>query len=221
MKSSLYYLILTIICTCLLGLMQIMAQDSTHHIPPADSGNYKSKVQKDISVTKKVIDTARKRSPATKAAIRSAIVPGLGQVYNKKYWKVPLVYGAIAIPVFTFTYNLKWYKKTKYAYSIKYYNDSAHFSNIDPKLQPLSVESLKTYRNDFRKNLDYSVLAFLVVWGLQVADAAVDAHLRDFDISDDLSLKLKPWIPASFNAAGLSLVLNIGKTQPKTVPTPR
>jgi hypothetical protein len=218
MKSFQHNLILTIICISLLGGLQIMAQDSTHRIPSTDSIIYKSKLQKDTVVPKKNIDTARKRSPATKAAIRSAIIPGLGQVYNKKYWKVPLVYGAIAIPVVTFTYNLKWYKKTKYAYSIKYYNDSANFSNIDPKLQPLSAESLKTYRNDFRKNLDYSVLAFLVIWGLQVADAAVDAHLKDFNISDDLSLKLKPWIPASCNAAGLSLVLNIGKTQPKTIP---
>lgn len=161
----------------------------------------------------------KKRSEPGKAAIRSAIFPGLGQIYNKKYWKLPIVYGALAIPVVTFSYNRTWYNKTREAYNIKYYNDTSVVSDlptdgIDPTLQPLSTASLRLYRNEFRQNMDFSVLAFLIIWGLQVADAAVDAHLKSFNISEDLSLKIKPvFTPGS--SAGIGLVVSFRNDKPK------
>ncbi|PWT95755.1 MAG: hypothetical protein C5B52_17065 [Bacteroidetes bacterium] len=201
---------------CFLGKINSYCQDSTHHIPTPDTSVKVPPKPKDSAITKKTVDTTKKKSAASKAALRSAIIPGWGQAYNKKYWKVPIVWGALAIPIVTFSYNVEWYKKTKYAYTVKYYNDTANFANIDPKLQPLSPEALKTYRNEFRQNVDYSVLAFLILWGLNVVDAAVDAHLKDFNISNDLSFKVKPWLPSK-NVAGISLVFNIGKNQPKTI----
>lgn len=157
-------------------------------------------------------DTAQKkpRSMASKAALRAAVLPGWGQVYNKKYWKLPLVYGALAIPIGTFQYNNTWYKKTREAYQIRYYNDTSRIvdlptDKIDPRLLPLSTGSLRQYRNSFRQNVDYSVLAFLLIWGLQIVDATVDAHLKSFNVNDDLSVKIKPqWMPG--NNAGVSLI---------------
>ncbi len=142
---------------------------------------------------KPIADTAKKvRSIAAKAALRSAILPGLGQIYNKKYWKLPLVYGALAIPVSTFKYNSDWYSKTRFAYTVRVTNDTANFKNIARELQPISTEALKSYRNSFRKNMDFSVLDLLLMWGLNIVDATVDGHLRTFNISDDLSLSVKP-----------------------------
>lgn len=142
---------------------------------------------------KPIADTAKKvRSIAAKAALRSAMLPGLGQIYNKKYWKLPLVYGALAIPVSTFRYNRDWYTKTRYAYTVRVTNDTANFKNIARELQPISTEALKTYRNSFRKNMDFSVLGLLLMWGLNVVDATVDGHLRTFNISDDLTMSLQP-----------------------------
>jgi len=120
------------------------------------------------------------------------MLPGLGQIYNKKYWKLPLVYGALAIPVSTFRYNSDWYTKTRYAYTVRVTNDTANFKNIARELQPISTEALKTYRNSFRKNMDFSVLGLLLMWGLNVVDATVDGHLRTFNISDDLTMSLQP-----------------------------
>lgn len=180
------------------------------------------------SVKKKVTDTShhhKAKSEASKAALRSAILPGLGQAYNKKYWKIPIVYGALAIPTYLFFDNKNWYDKCRYAYGIKYYNDTSTVSDlptdgIDPRLKPLSTESTKLYRNEFRKNMDYSVLAFLLIWGLQVADAAVDAHLRSFNVTEDLSLRIRPYYQPMGNATGVSFVFGIGKNSPpKTVPT--
>ncbi|MEY3349311.1 MAG: hypothetical protein RLY46_1350, partial [Bacteroidota bacterium] len=115
-----------------------------------------------------------------------------GQIYNKKYWKLPLVYGALAIPVSTFKYNSDWYTKTRFAYTARVTNDTANFKNIARELQPISTEALRTYRNSFRKNMDFSVLGLLLMWGLNVVDATVDGHLRTFNISDDLTMSIQP-----------------------------
>ncbi len=188
----------------------ISAQETEDTIPHLDTSAIQKKetIQKSASIPKPA-DTVKKkqRSNAGKAALRSAVIPGWGQAYNKKYWKIPIVYGALAVPVVTFTYNLKWYNKTRYAYTVKYTRDTANYDNIDPELQPLSDESLRIYRDDFRRNMDYSIIAFLIIWGVNVADAAVDAHLKDFNVSEDLSLKIHPGHSQMSNTTGISIIL--------------
>ncbi len=143
------------------------------------------------------------------AAIRSAILPGWGQAYNHKYWKIPIVYAAIGTTGFILQSNLKEYKKLRFAYNVLIDKDSANFVNVAPELQPFiesnAINSLRENRNVFRRNIDYSVLFLILFWGLNVVDAAVDAHLRGFNVNEDLSLKIKPSLDNNF--AGLSLVL--------------
>jgi hypothetical protein len=179
--------------------------------------NLKSKIASDS--TKKVDTTTKKeRSLASKAALRSAILPGLGQVYNKKYWKVPIVYGLIALPVSTFQYNSTWYSKTRFAYTVRATKDTANYKNIALELQPLSDASLRLYRNQFRKNMDFSVLGLLVMWGLNVVDATVDGHLRKFDVSDELSLSFKPNFSNGTRQIGISALLYFdGKKNTRTL----
>jgi len=167
-------------------------------------------------VSSKKYDSATKAKSPKEAAIRSAIFPGLGQIYNKKYWKLPIVYGAMGTCVGVFLYNLGNYKDTKFAYRVKYNmrvfgTDSSLFSSIKSILKPLSEESLRFYRNQYRRDIDYSALVFLILWGLNVVDATVDAHLKSFDVSPDLSLQFKPGYSNMAKTNGLSLVLNIGK----------
>ncbi len=173
---------------------------------------------RDSIITTKKIDTSRKidkadtskkvKSIASKAALRSALLPGLGQIYNKKYWKVPIVYGALAIPVSLFSYNRTWYKKTRFAFSVRTLKDSANFPNIDPQLEPLSTPSLKLYRNEFRKNMDFSVIGLLLLWGINIVDATVDGHMRTFDISDEITLGIKPTISNNLGGGGISMILS-------------
>ncbi len=91
------------------------------------------------------------------------------------------------------------------------HTDSALFSQIKPKLKPLSESSLQFYRGQYRRDVDYSALVFILLWGLNVIDAAVDAHLTPFDVSPDLSLLIKPGHSELAGTNGLSLVLKIGK----------
>ncbi|HRN58401.1 MAG TPA: DUF5683 domain-containing protein [Agriterribacter sp.] len=162
-----------------------------------------------------VADTSKKRSPAGTAALLSAILPGAGQVYNKKYWKLPIVYGALAFPAYTFADNLKWFQRTRFACNVLSAKDTARYEEVYVQLQPLvergDRSGLQNYRNDFRRNVDYSVLAFILLWGLNVVDATVDAHLKDFNITDDLSLQIRPGYMPIANTAGIGIVLNIGK----------
>ena len=155
-----------------------------------------------------------------KAIIRSAIIPGWGQVYVRKdldmsffrkYWKVPIIYGAIGTSVGTFMYNLQWYRRTRFAYATLITNDSANFDNVHTKLKSFILinddESLRYYRDEFRRNIDYSVLFFLAMWGLNVVDATVDAHLRSFDVSPDLGLRIKPGYSDLAGTHGISVTL--------------
>ncbi len=167
--------------------------------------------------TIKDTSTENAHSPR-KAAIRSAILPGLGQAYNKSYWKIPLVYGALGLTGSIFTYNLKNYKATRFAYQAKYkaslpipQRDSTDYFKIRKDLTPLSIETVKFHRDQFRRDIDYSVLFFIIAWGLNVVDATVDGHLKSFDISPNLSLKIKPGHSEMAGTNGLSLVLAIGK----------
>jgi len=202
-----FFLILLVNSTNILFAQKALksANSKTQAALPADSSK-KSTIK----------DTTHKvRSIAAKASLRSAILPGLGQVYNKKYWKVPIVYGILAIPVSTFSYNSTWYKKTRFAYSARSDADTTNDKLIAPELQPLATASLKLYRNEFRKGMDFSILGLLVLWGLNIADAAVDGHLRTFDISDDLSMQLKPNLSTGRNGQmGFTASFHLGKTKP-------
>lgn len=152
-------------------------------------------------------DTSAKKFNPRLATIRSALIPGWGQAYNKKYWKIPIVYGALGITAYIFFDNLDTYKKLRLAYKLRSDTNRLNDTLIDPRFSVLSTSSIRTYRNEYRQNVDYSVLFFLVFWGLNVVDATVDAHLKAFDVGDDLSLKIKPTFKSINNFPGLSLVL--------------
>jgi hypothetical protein len=167
------------------------------------------------------IDSILKYHSPRKAAIRSALVPGLGQIYNKKYWKVPIVYGALGVSASIFVYNLKWYRRTRFAYTAKdealpkvdpitgapITPDSTKYWQIHPSLINLEMNAIRSYRDEFRRNVDYSALFFLVIWGLNVVDATVDAHLKSFDVSPDLSFRLKFGQSPMAGTNGLSFIL--------------
>lgn len=151
------------------------------------------------------------------ATRRSAILPGWGQITNKKYWKLPIVYGALGTTAVIFFRNVNQFKEARDAY-INATDNNEQNDNLIPepyftvRFQP---ERIRTFRNQVRQNVDYSVLFFILFWGLNVVDAAVDAHLKTFDVNDDLSLQIKPGRSTLANTNGISLVLNFKHNRSK------
>ena len=143
------------------------------------------------------------------ATLRSAMIPGWGQIYNKKYWKLPLVYGGLGITASVFQYNVKNYNLLRQAFSYRTDTISANDALIDPRFKNLSTNAIQSYRTSFRQNVDYTVLFFIAFWGLNVIDATVDANLKAFDVNDNLSLQIKHGYSPMANTTGLSLVLDI------------
>ncbi len=212
---------------CLLFSIRVNAQHTDTLIvnPQADSilekkdnqysGKKMSQAERD-SIDKRLHDNPRK------ATLYSAILPGAGQVYNKKYWKVPIVYAAIGIPAYAFFYNKSWYQKCQYALTVCV-NTANNGSVGDDSLKKVAPELLPfvttndqngiiTNRDSFRKNQDYSVLFFLLFYGLNIVDATVDAHLKDFNVSSDLSFQIKPMIlPGPTPSAGITLAFDFHK----------
>ncbi|MBC7721015.1 MAG: hypothetical protein H7068_03275 [Pedobacter sp.] len=178
-------------------------------------------VTKPIITKKEVIvvkDTsARPKHDPRIATRRSLIFPGLGQIYNREYWKLPLVYGALSIPTITYFYNDNFYKESKFAYEARYKaalpigqgRDSTDYNTLDPKYQRADVAAIQSVRNASRRDRDYSILWFFIVWGVNIADATVFAHLKNFDVSNDLSMHIQPTFNPSTLGPGVSLIVSI------------
>ncbi len=149
--------------------------------------------------------TAKKHNPKI-ATFRSAVLPGWGQAYNRKYWKIPIIYGALGTTAGVFLYNIKTYKLLRKAVVLKSDTLISNDDQVDSRFRAFPLESIRTARNVYRQNIDYSVLFFLVFWGLNVVDATVDAHLKAFDVSSDITMKITPGINYLSNSAGLSFI---------------
>jgi hypothetical protein len=157
---------------------------------------------------------AKKKHDPRKATLYSTFLPGLGQIYNRKYWKLPLVYAAVGIPAYEYFDNKRWYQRCQYALAVivgaqatgSINQDS--LAKVNPQLQKFVTDkddnSVRSYRNEYRKDQDYSVLFFLLFWGLNIVDATVDAHLMNFDVSNDLSIHLQEGPPSSPSFGGMS-----------------
>ncbi|MDR0660510.1 MAG: DUF5683 domain-containing protein [Prevotellaceae bacterium] len=124
-----------------------------------------------------------------KPTIYSALIPGLGQIYNKEYWKVPIIYGGLAFCGYLINHNNIQYNRFRDAYNNATGTPSKPHEFENKNYTP---ENLKYFRDGYRRNRDYSILAFVIVYALNIIDANVFAHLADYDISDNLSMKFEP-----------------------------
>ena len=184
----------------LLVTLALGAQDRIYHTPDTTSEeNYRYY----IDLTKK--------PDAIKAVWLGTIFPGAGQIYNKSYWKLPIVYGAFMGCGYAISWTQNRYSSYKTAY-LDLYNDSqAGTVSEDPGKSYIAVlpngydlsrvggsgtwmNTLKNRQSTFRRYRDYSILAIIVAYALSLIDAYVDAQLFDYDISPDLTLNVEPQI---------------------------
>ncbi|MFT7298946.1 MAG: hypothetical protein ACI81S_000880 [Sphingobacteriales bacterium] len=156
---------------CFSGILSAQAQDST--------------VIKDVE-SLLVADTGH----SSKKAVRlSKFLPGAGQIYNDKIWKAPIIYGGFVALGLAINFNHSKFKEFNAPLVNRLNGDST-----DVYLNQFTNDNLRTLKNFYQRNRDLSIIGCVVLYTLQIVDAYVDAELYDFDISDDLSLRVHPEI---------------------------
>ena len=157
---------------------------------------------------------------ANKALWLAMVFPGGGQIYNRKYWKLPIVYGGFVGCAYALNWNNKMYQDYSQAYldimdndpNTKSYEDFLPLNSSISGQESRYKELFKKRKDMFRRQRDLSIFCFIGVYLLSVIDAYVDAELSDFDISKDLGLKIEPAIindnkTRNFNSVGLQCSL--------------
>nr|WP_255610498.1 DUF5683 domain-containing protein [Robertkochia sp. 3YJGBD-33] len=147
--------------------------------------------QKDLRRLERIMDP---NTPA-KAAFYSAILPGLGQIYNRSYWKVPLVYGAIGTGVYFYINNTNEYNRYRDAFKRRLagFQDDEFYdinnSGIVPGNPDVSDQALRDAQEFYQRNRDLSLVITVGLYVLNIIDANVDAHLKQYNVNEELSFK--------------------------------
>ena len=176
----------------ILPVNHLLSQNDSAYITGIDTMQYKS---------------GEKYHSPHKATFYAAVFPGLGQAYNKKYWKLPILYAGLGGIIYGIHFNTTYYTKYKNAYRDFIIRDPANTSYVEfaekAGLTQEQVETvyagwferaLKNKKDYYKRNRDFSYIGLLAVYVLSMIDASVDAHFYNYDISDDLSLKIEPKI---------------------------
>jgi hypothetical protein len=132
----------------------------------------------------------KKHSPLV-AGLASAILPGAGQFYNKKYWKIPILYVGAAVDIYFIVTNLKNYNEFRQAYIANINGDSG---TTNPYAFIYSASDLLSIQAYYQKYYDLSIIIGGVIYAINILDAIVDAHLFYYDISDKLSMSVTPTV---------------------------
>ena len=148
-----------------------------------------------------------------KAAILSLAIPGGGQIYNKRWWKLPLVYGAVVGMGLTIDHNQSNYRRLRDALELKRDTMEHEFSgtSID------NLQALRSLRDEFDKNTQMAYVGMFIVYTLQALEAFVDAHLKSFDVDDNIGMELKPTVDfhgLSTPTIGLGVTIPLNRKPP-------
>ncbi|MEE1962811.1 DUF5683 domain-containing protein [Flagellimonas taeanensis] len=125
----------------------------------------------------------------SKAAFYSAVLPGLGQIYNKRYWKAPIVWGAIGTGIYVYSYNNTEYKRARNAFKRRLagFTDDEFFGRI-------SDEALEGAQENTQRDRDLALVITIALYALNIIDANVDAHLKQYNVDDNLAVDFQPYI---------------------------
>ena len=196
LKSSLILLLYTLVFSSALVLTPIAAKCQSTDSAPADTiaGNSNN----DLIIKRLPFQPNPKR-----AGLYSAILPGLGQFYNRQYWKIPVIYAGLAVAGYYFVDNLNNYQAYRKAYIGRINNPYP----TDKYVNIYTQDQLQQLQNDYNKFLNLTVLFTGVGYTLQVLEAITGAHLKNFDISRDISLNVQPVVYPKALGIGLAVTL--------------
>jgi hypothetical protein len=155
------------------------------------------------------LKTYSSRYDPRKALLYAAIVPGLGQIYNKKYWKLPLVYGGFV----ALGYGINFYQEGYIKYKKELFYNIENGYDADTDIRPNDVYSTANYRrivDQYKRQRDFMIILMGGMYLLQIVDAHVDAHLKEFDLNPNLQVSIEPMIEQNDligRQSGVSLII--------------
>lgn len=158
--------------------------------------NQQGVIVQEVTFEKKEIDPLG----PSQAAFYSAVLPGLGQIYNKRYWKAPIVWGALGIGIYTFTINNNEYNRYRDAFKRRKagFTDDEFYDLGEPtpnKTSPdVSDTALQDAQEQAQQNRDLALLITIGLYALNIIDANVDAHLKQFNVDDKLAIDFRPYL---------------------------
>ena len=200
----------TIVLSSLFLLLQafLTAQDTLNSADSLTDASAKAIEQAPIKKKFRLKNYFKEGYPSPKKAVTLAVLPGLGQIYNKDYWKLPIVYAALGGVIYSIDYNTRQYEIFRKIYDAKINPDSEH----EDLLPTLPNAAVKAARDGFDKNRQLSWVGVFGFYLLSAGEAFVDAHLKDFNVNDDISFQ--PSIQSTASQAptiGLSLKIKLSK----------
>ena len=197
-------IIIAVVCSTKLSFGQVITTGSDSTIVSTTTSD---------TLSTGILGALKTWDKPSRAALFSAIIPGGGQFYNKRYWKIPIIYaGGITIGYFFIDNHQKY---LLYRSSLEILNNGGEdlFAKVVPDKNE-RFQRLSRFSQNFRRYRDYNIIFMLLLYGLNIGEAYVDAHLKGFDISDDLGLQLEPTLipgPYLSYTPGLSVKLNLKK----------
>lgn len=169
-----------------------------------DGNKETDSLRKDLKEKSVSIDAIVKKEinplAPSKAAFYSAVLPGLGQIYNRRYWKVPIVYAAMGTGIYAYVYNDDLYDRFRDAFKRRragFIDDEfydVNGSGIVPGNPDLSDEALQDGQERYQRDRDLALVITIGLYALNIIDANVDAHLKQFNVDEDLSAEIHPYL---------------------------
>ncbi|WP_299325146.1 DUF5683 domain-containing protein [uncultured Maribacter sp.] len=196
---------LSLLSTLLLFINFSFSQEEQDSIPKTEIDSVQSNLAKNGIVIKDSVSlkkTKKEFNPLapSKAAFYSAVLPGMGQIYNKRYWKAPIVWGAIGGSAYMYAWNNNQYQRFRTAFIRRqagFTDDEYYDINGDNAVgddPDLDTDDLESQQERFQSDRDLWLVAAIGLYALNIVDANVDAHLKQFNIDDDLSIDFEPYL---------------------------
>lgn len=191
-------LFLFVLCCFTVGLTVAQEEQKTDSLRQKKTDAVQTDLKKKgVVVEDVVLKTPEETNPLapSKAAFFSAVLPGLGQIYNKRYWKVPIVYAAIGSGYLVYDFNNRQYNLARDAFKRRQagFTDDMFFGS-DPNNPLLSDTALEDRQERFQRDRDLALLVTIALYALNIIDANVDAHLKQYNVDDNLSMDFQPYL---------------------------
>ncbi|WP_368668165.1 DUF5683 domain-containing protein [Flagellimonas sp. S3867] len=190
---------LLFICIFLLSFHFAFSQEKDSQQPPNAIDSLAQDLEGEGITLEEVTYEKKRINPLapSKAAFYSAILPGLGQIYNKRYWKAPIVWGAIGTGIYVYSTNNTQYNSARDAFKRRragFTDDQFYDLNGDGEGPDISLDALQDAQESTQRDRDLSLLITIALYAFNIIDANVDAHLKQYNVDDNLSIDFQPYL---------------------------